>query len=211
MKKEEVLHIDLTHLIENAMDVFPGGWSLELENIKSVAVDGFANSVVTMSMHVGTHMDGPAHMIDGGKSLYEFGVERFFGYCDIVDASSNQGVIGVEVLTQLPKLKSKFLLIRTDHSLRFGKPSYYGDYPVLSEELAHRIVELGYELIGLDTPSPDVEPYSIHQILLSKNILIVENLRKLALIPANKQVFLSALPLKMKSDSSPIRAVVTVS
>ncbi len=203
-------YIDLTHLLENSIPVFPGDNSLILDPTHSVNEDGYANSRLSMGMHVGTHMDGAAHMIDGGRQLYEYEPERFFGYCDIVDATDNDGIISIDILEQLPEKKARMLLIKTDHSQHYTKDFYYEEYPVLSEELAHKIVELEYDLVGLDTPSPDKFPYGIHQILLGNDILIVENLKDIYKLSRNKDIFLTVLPLLVKADSAPVRVIAEV-
>jgi kynurenine formamidase len=65
-------------------------------------------------------------------------------------------------------------------------------------------------MIGLDSPSPDREPYTVHRILLEKEILIVENLASLEALEAVMGFEVWALPTKYDADSAPVRVVARV-
>jgi arylformamidase len=73
----------------------------------------------------------------------------------------------------------------------------------------------GFPLKGIGLDAISIDPitstdFAIHHILLSKEILIVENLNNLNAIPVDFFEFFS-MPLWIKSaDGSPVRAVAMI-
>ena len=66
------------------------------------------------------------------------------------------------------------------------------------------------KIIGLDSTSPDIEPYKIHYIVLGKGIPMVENLYNLAAL-AGKRFKCIIAPLNIQNaDSAPCRVIAIV-
>jgi kynurenine formamidase len=63
----------------------------------------------------------------------------------------------------------------------------------------------GVEILGLDTPSPDRPPFAIHKILLSHNILIIENLTNLQALSEVSEFEVLAAPPKIRCEAAPVR------
>lgn len=211
MNKNNAVHFaELSHLIKDKMPAFPGDKEASLTQSNTVEQDGFSNYKLTVGMHVGTHMDAPAHMVEGGKQLFEYSNSRFVGNADLID-SRGKREIDLELLEQLPEATSKILLICTSHSEKYGDSDYYHTYPELTEEFVKKVVELGYQIIGLDTPSPDYAQYLIHQLLFENDVLIIENLTNLKSVFGFDRIQIMALPLYVKTDSAPVRVVAKCS
>lgn len=60
--------IDLTHTIEENMPVYPGTEPPKIVEATTVEVEGFAEKLLTLFSHTGTHMDAPAHMLKRGPA-----------------------------------------------------------------------------------------------------------------------------------------------
>jgi len=73
-----------------------------------------------------------------------------------------------------------------DWSTEFGKDDYYQNYPEISPELAVKLGEVGVNIVGMDTPSPDRAAYQTHKILFKHDILIIENLINLGKLARQK-------------------------
>ena len=73
------MYIDLTHEFTASMPVFPGDVAPELIKTADVFKDGISDYQIKTGMHIGTHIDAPAHMLAGGKNLNEYPVVRFLG------------------------------------------------------------------------------------------------------------------------------------
>lgn len=202
-------YVDLTQTIVNAMPVFPGDALPQLQQSASLESDGTTNYVLTSSMHVGTHVDGPVHMIPRGKRLMDFPAETFFGRAVIIDARGKKE-ISEELLHGMGLERDAIVLVCTGWAEHFGKPNYYKEYPAVTEGFASALVAAGVKMFGSDSPSPDYPPFPVHKRLLSDNILIVENLTGVDKLVGASAVEVIVLPLKIAADSAPARAVARI-
>lgn len=202
-------HFDLTHTFTPNMPVYPGDPSPQLKQCAFLAKDGFNDFQISTGMHVGTHMDGPLHMLANGQPLYALPPERFFGKGRLIDAR-NQQTINATLLHDKQILKGDIILVMTGFYKKFGTPEYYKSYPEISEEFAQKMVDLGVSIVGIDTPSLDRAPFAIHKLLLSHEILIIENLTNLEHLLEAKNVNITALPAKFQTESAPVRVVANL-
>lgn len=200
--------IDLTHPFTNAMPVFPGDSPARLE--KSLDTE---NNIVhfhlSSGMHVGTHMDGPLHMVPRGKKLSEINPDRFVANGHVIDARGSKE-IGAVFLEKHRISPGDCVLIYTGFDKKFGEPSFYDSYPVLSEDFARRLVSAKIKFVGMDTPSPDRAPYTVHRILLEEEILIIEGLANLSELLSIKKFEIIALPAKFEAEAAPVRVVAVI-
>ena len=205
--------IDLTHTIHTGMPVFPGDESPDLRRTHFVNRDGFAQTVMTMSSHTGTHLDCAAHFFADAPGLDWLGPDNFTGWAVVVDLTSLPDPrIDQSDLAHLADIEGlDFVLLRTGWDRHWKTDQYYqGAFPVLTETGARFLGGLGLKGVGLDTPSPDpVRSHELpaHHILFDHGLVIVENLTNLGDLPPQDFVF-SCLPLRlMDGDGSPVRAV----
>jgi kynurenine formamidase len=78
---------------------------------------------------------------------------------------------------------------------------------MISKDFARKLVEKEVSIIGLDSYTPDDEPYDVHKILLKEDILIVENLTNLDKL-VGKRFNCYIAPLKIEnSDGAPCRVI----
>jgi arylformamidase len=71
--------IDLSVPLNEQTPVYPGDPSTQIKPAGDLAKDGFCDHYVSIGTHVGTHIDAPMHMLEGGRSLDEVSVARFVG------------------------------------------------------------------------------------------------------------------------------------
>jgi kynurenine formamidase len=205
--------IDLTQFIAPDMPVYPGTEGPKLVDATSIAKDGFAEKLLCMYSHTGTHIDAPGHMIPGAQTLDRFQVDKFIGRAVVIDVPKvPDACIGLRLLeAQADRLKgSDFVLFHTGWDAKWGQESYFHDFPVLSGEAARWLCTLGIKGLGFDCISVDPvgsTDMNIHKILLGAGLVIVENLCNLATLHGAAFTF-SCLPLRIQdSDGSPVRAV----
>lgn len=229
------MFIDLTHTLVSGMPVYPGDSIPEVAQSAWVEKDGFTHYDIKAGVHAGTHMDGPVHMVVGGRKLCDFPPERFITPAKLLDIPSashattplekgGQGgfQISKEHLEKVSLQHGDTLIIRSGFSERFDDPTYFTDYPVLTEDAARYLVEKKVGMIGIDWPSPDREPFAVHRILLGAEILIIENLTNLKelaklVLPLPRgggersetegSFIIYALPMKVDADSAPVRVI----
>ena len=171
-------------------------------------------SELRVGSHTGTHIDAASHFIPGGKSIDQYFPERFILPGIIIplpDLSNDQSIEPHMLEEYLPHVRQGgAVLIQTKWD-RFWKMPQYEQHPYLSENATKALIETGGSLIGIDALNVDStlqETRHVHQLLLSRDILIVENLTGLSqLQPATIYQF-SFLPLLISgSDGAPVRAV----
>ena len=204
---------DLTHPIENGMPVYPGDPGPEITTAPSVPAP-WRVSELRFGSHTGTHMDAPAHYFRGGKTIDQYPPERLAlpGLVLAVNGLADGGTLSWEMLAgQAAKLpEGGAAIIRTGWGQFWGTDRYWR-YPTLSAEAARGLAAAKVSLIGLDLPSADPlvhTPPLIHEIILEKDILLVENLAHLDQLQPGIVYPFAFLPLLLAGlDGSPVRAM----
>ena len=206
--------IDLSHVIEPGMPVYPGTQGPVFEAVSTIAQDHFAEKRLTMFTHIGTHMDAPAHILPDAPTLDQLPVDRFVGRAVVVDARGNMPgrELSLSLFTgQKERLEgAEFILLRTGWEALWGKNAYFGGYPSLSEEAATWLAGRGLKGLGADFISFDSgATLRNHRILLAAPMVLVENVTNLGALDAISDGFTFAcLPLPLAgADGSPVRAV----
>jgi kynurenine formamidase len=209
--------IDLTRLCNSGMTVYPGTPCPEFNPVSNIASDGYAEHLISMVSHTGTHIDAPCHVLENAKSLDQFAVDKFTGLAMVIDCRGNEE-ISREFLLKFEKVISgiDFILFYTGWQFKWETEQYFTDCPTLTAEAAKWLTGFHLKGIGFDSFSVDsvvstqaVAPETLpnHHILLAREILLIENLTNLDLLPADRFSF-HCFPLKIEhADGSPVRAV----
>ncbi|MEM9885738.1 MAG: cyclase family protein [Bacteroidota bacterium] len=183
---------------------------------RTIAKNGWNARMLHIYSHAGTHMDAPSHFEVADTTIDQFSPHQLMGKAHLVH-------IPIKASRQLLKIDDlgavvhqfeagDSLLLRTDWSQFLGQQKYRDELPRISEELAQWCVEKQVKMLGVEPPSVadvnDLEEVTrIHHILLKGEVIIVEGLTHLDKIQ-QKQVFLIALPLKIKQgDGAPARVI----
>ncbi len=209
--------IDLTHLLNENISVYPDTVGPKFEFINTVEEHGFAELLATMVLHSGTHIDAPSHILQNTKSLDQFPLEKFCGPA-IVISVLNKNEIDVEFLEQFEEQIKQvdFILFYTGWQHKWKTKNYFDDCPTLTIEAAQWLTKFKLNGIGLDAFSVDKiisadvvtqETLPNHYILLENEIILIENLTNLDKLPAEIFTF-QCLPLNIEAaDGSPVRAI----
>ncbi|MCP3900405.1 MAG: cyclase family protein, partial [Desulfobacteraceae bacterium] len=131
---------DLSHTVSPDMPVYPGTEQPIFITGCSIDEIGFIEKKITMYSHTGTHVDAPAHLIKGAKTLDMLPIEHFHGPALLLNFENDKSkTINVSSLEPYEKEIEKidFLLIHTGWSKYWGTEKYFSDYTVLSLEAAN--------------------------------------------------------------------------
>jgi len=200
-------YIDLSHTFIDNMPVFPGDPTTSLKQITTIANNGYTDHQLSTVMHVGTHMDAPLHMIEKGKYMDEYSPEKFVGPGVLVNVYK-KSVIDVDALHGVTLQNGSIVLLYTGMSEVFGTQNYNTDYPKITEGFAQTLVDKGVSIVGMDMLNPDKEEsFPIHKILLSKDVLIIENLTHLNALSGVKNFEVFAFPIKLHAEAASVRVI----
>ena len=170
-----------------------------------------------MAGHQSTHTDAPYHMNNDGCTLDDIPLNRYMGWCKVLDFTEKQ--LGDHFYPQDFQESGvepgDRILLHTGWDKYvdpFDEMYFSLDHPHFSSEAIDWVLENRLELIGMDTPSTDPYLEDHPKIFRERDnfpiiLELMTNLDKIV----GKQVYLLAIPLKMKEgDGSPVRAVAFV-
>ncbi|MFB9328489.1 cyclase family protein [Paenibacillus aurantiacus] len=201
--------IDLTHLVEHGLPVYPGDAETTLVHDRQLHRDHYNNHLLTINMHAGTHMDGPMHLTDSTTYLNDYPVDRFVGKGCLIDAAFEREIdYRPEYEALIPE--ESIVVVHTGHGRLFGKPGYFEEYPVLTVPFAQLLARKRVKIVGLDTPSPDRYPFEVHRSLFANDVLILENLANVEKLVGAAAFEITALPLRIRADSSIARVIARI-
>ena len=209
--------VDLTQTISQKLPSFPDSPTPQFLNWSDLDTDGYNLELIFMSSHTGTHIDAPSHFAKNGKTIDEIPVTKLINntLCIKLLKDHSGCLITKKDLIAFEKkngLIPKFgaIVFYTGWQKNLHRKNYFTNNPGLSASAAQYLVSKQINLVGIDSPSIDVgidQNFPVHQIFSKNNILIVENLMNLQLIPTI-EFSLVVLPLKLANASgSPVRAI----
>ena len=208
-KSNDSNFIDLSHKIENLMPTYPSDPEVLFTREKQINSDNTLLHNFSMGTHTGSHLDVPAHIIEGGKTLDKFSLENFTGRS--IKISFNE-------IDDIDDLKFFFdiILYDTGWSKKINNPNiFYGsDRPVIPNQLIDKCINNNIKAFGCDLPSVDKSGSinkPIHNTLLNQDIIIYESLNNLDKLPILTPFDFFGFPLPLDGlDGCPVRAVARV-
>jgi kynurenine formamidase len=199
-----------TQVIDLTLTAYHGMRGVEILPNTSLAQEGFNTTRLNLYSHAGTHADAPRHFLDDGKTLDQVDLNKCVGPALVIDVSHKEP----HSLITVADLGDRADQIEPGARVLLANGWDQHADPRISRALAHWLVGRGVWLIGMEMPSvaslqDRQELTEVHQILLRGELVIVECLTNLRLLPP--EVFLIALPLKIQGgDGSPVRAAAIV-
>lgn len=215
--------IDLSHTIYDGLVTFKGlpapvicdFLSREASRKNYEGGTEFQIGRIEMVSNTGTYIDCPFHRYANGKDLSETALERFVDLPAVVVRVPHRQRIEVRDSDFASvDFKGKAVLVHTGWSEHWSTPVYFDNHSFLTAAAAELLRDRGAVLVGIDshniddTRSRNSRP--VHTTLLGKEILIVEHLRGLELLPQSGVTF-SAAPPKFKGVGTfPVRAYARI-
>lgn len=206
-------YYELSVNISEELVAFPGDPLYQNEQVCSLAEGShFHLSKIHLGNHTGTHIDFPSHVISGGKTSSDFPIEKLIGYGLIIDVPDKETSITKSFLEDQPILKNDFVFFKTKNS-KISKISPFTDkYVYIEPEAAEELLKKGVKIVGIDYISVDkyeAEDLPVHKSLLSKDVLIVENL-ELNEVPVGRcKIYI--MPIKINDmDGLPARIIAKI-
>lgn len=172
----------------------------------------FQIGLVTICTNTGTYIDVPSHRYADGHDLSGLDLSRVASVPGV--CLDRTGTTEIEIRPdELAGLEGHAVLVRTDHSLRFGTNAYFADHPHLSEASARALVEAGVACVGIDSLNIDGTSNMsrpVHSVLLGAEIPIIEHLTGLAQLPGSGFTFTAVPPKIVGAGTFTVRAFATL-
>ena len=219
-QKSNSLFIDLSHTIENGLVTYKGLPApvicdyLSREDSKKFYEAGteFQIGKIEMVTNTGTYIDCPFHRFAQGKDMSEVGLEHFADLDGIVIRVPFKETLAVTPAhLEGYEIRNRAVLIHTGWGdACWNTENYYENHPYLTREAAEYLRDCQVKLTGIDSHNIDNttgKSRPVHTTLLGADILIVEHLCNLYLLPQEGFLF-SAIPPKFKGVGTfPVRAM----
>jgi len=201
---------DITRTLSPQTHPWPGDTAYSLHNVLQRSNGDSVNlTTLTLSAHMGTHADAYFHYADDGAFAAAMSLEHYMGRARVVTVDKRDGALSVDDLAGIDLEGGERLLIHS-HVSDLPDDVWPQTIPYLSVGLIERLAQLGYKLIGLDSPSVDAfdsKDLPCHHALRRHRMVNLEHLM-LRHVP-DGDYELIALPLKLDlACASPVRAVL---
>jgi len=206
--------IDITPAITPDIAVWPGDTPVsrevlcELEKGATITL-----STLRATVHLGAHADGANHYGARAASIDAMPLARYLGPCHVIEATVARATGGTRVRASdlrfdLAAIRHPRVLLRTGTFPDFTR--WNSDFAGLDPALVDLLADRGVTLIGIDTPSVDVQESKdlpAHARFLARDVSILEGLRLAHVAPTEYELIALPLPL-VGFDASPVRAVL---
>src|ERR1700752_4074630 len=206
---------DVTVPVSNELPTWPSDPGVEITAWRSFSAgDGVNVSLLNLGAHTGTHVDAPAHFIEGAAKVESLSLDALIGEALVIEVPEEFHAIDEEFVQQHYVPGTERLLFKTRNSAFWSEtnPQFHTDFTYLDLPTASWLAEQGIKLVGIDYLS--IEKYTsvrhdTHLALLSRGVVILEGLNLTGI--AAGQYELICLPLRLRSnkgDGAPARVVL---
>ena len=204
---------DVTVPICSGMPIYEGDPPAKIEAASSLAKGDSANvSFLQLGAHTGTHVDAPAHFIEGAARIDSLPLDTLIGPARVVRIPDDRTEIDPNFIAGCELDGVERLLFHTRNSSLWSGEGFRKDFTHLLPEAADMLVNRGLKLVGTDYLS--IEKFHsghhrTHLALLARGVVIVEGLN-LSGIPAGDYELI-CLPLRIAEgagDGAPARVIL---
>ena len=214
--------VDLTHVLRPDMPFWPGTAPFEIERLADYD-QGYRMHRFTLWENIGTHIDAPAHFVEGQRSVNELGVNDLIVPVAIIDAREQAArdpdyQLSVEDVLSWEERNGRIqpgslVVMNTGWHKKFHDPEAYINqdeagvlhFPGFSVAAAQVLVERDVAGIGIDTLSLDPGNdlgFPVHTIMLGAGKFQVENMNNLDALPAAGAIaVIGVLPVEDASQA----------
>jgi len=198
--------IDISVPVRPGMHVWEGDPPFRIDQVATVAGDGYNATRLDLGTHTGTHIDAPLHFVDGGATVDSIRLETLVGPCHVVDATAVEGQLDAAAVAGLglPPVTER-LLFKTRNGALWDRESFASDWVAFTGDGAEALLALDVRLAGIDYLTIGDE--DAHHVLLGAGVVPLEGLDLRDVEPGPYTLF--CLPLKVVgTEGAPARALL---
>lgn len=216
--------VDLTHSLLPTIPSWDGDCGFRLDVTTDYKdcppPDLFRVQNITTRAGMGTHIDAPAHCIEGGKTIDTLTLKDLVAPCVVIKAKgavTDDYILDAAAILDFERehgiiQPNSFVIAATGWSRFWNEPEKYRNqlhFPSVDDSAAALLVERNVVGLGIDTLSPDAggKAFPVHRRILGAGKYLVENVVNAELLPATgSTVFV--LPMKVfEGTEAPVRLV----
>ncbi|MDT5157115.1 MAG: arylformamidase [Acidobacteriota bacterium] len=194
---------------------YPGDPDIEVSAWTSISRGDPANvSMLKFGAHTGTHVDAPAHFIEGAPGLTSLPLEAFLGEARVIEIPADALAVEESHVREAALRGASRVLFKTRNSGFWKNPRghFREDFTYITHGAARSLVGAGVRLVGFDYLSVEKFgslDFETHLTLLSGGVIILEGLDLRGIRPGTYELI--CLPLNIAAgsgDGAPARAVL---
>lgn len=194
---------------------YPGDPGIEIESWAALSRGDAANvSMLHFGAHTATHIDAPAHFIEGAGTIPTLSLDALIGQARVVEIDADVRAIDARTLPLDQLDGATRVLFKTRNSAFWDDfdGQFREDFTYIEPDAARLLVERGVRLVGIDYLSVEKfksVDFQTHLAFLSRGVVVLEGLDLRA---ARAGLYeLICLPLRIvggSGDGAPARAVL---
>lgn len=219
--------VSLSHSLSPESPVWPDRAPFQIAITTTVAADGFYANTLTYHEHVGTHVDAPAHFVDGGLTVDGIRPERLVAPLVVLDvtaqaAADEDYAVSVDDILAWesehgPLPDGAFVAFTSGWDARFSDPEAFVNldvqgvqhYPGFHPETAAFLVEQR-TIVGIGTDTLSQDPgnstdFGTHVTILGAGLYGVEAVANLGDVPASGATVIVGAPNHVGGSGGPAR------
>lgn len=201
---------DLSLPIGPSLVTWPGDPKPRLTFVERVSDGRGANvSELCLGSHTGTHVDAPAHFVDGAQTIDAVPLDVLIGPARLLDMTG-RGSIARSGLASANLSGVTRVLFKTDNSRLWRDSAFHEKFTYIEPDAAAFLASLGVKLVGVDYLSvekPHTGTHPTHHALLDNGVIAIEGL-DLSAVPQGDYELI-CLPLKVAgAEAAPARVIL---
>jgi kynurenine formamidase len=224
--------VDLSHEFREDFPAFPGAPATSRRTEVTIPANGFYGQVWTIWEHICTHMDVPAHFIEGGRTSPELPIDELVAPVVVVDISRRVAgepdtVVTPDDLMRFERRHGRIprdavVAMYSGWETRAGSVEAYQNmdatgtmrFPGFGKDAVDWLLErrrirgIGVDTMSLDNGSSST--FDVHLTVLGADHYGVENLRNLKQLPARGATLLLGLIPWREGSGGACRAFASV-
>lgn len=200
---------DISTPLRPRMPIWDDGPAPKLDPVTHIE-RGDPSTVTCFSMgsHTGTHIDAPAHFVQGGATIDQLPPEVLVGPALVVEHAGGGHITEADLTSLGVNGSHDRVLFKTSNQRLWADPAFRRDFVALAPDAGRRLIELGVRLVAIDYLS--IEAYEaadceVHRALLEDGMVVLEGVDLRAVSPG--EYLLVCAPLKLEgAEGAPTRA-----
>ncbi len=200
---------DISIELRPGLPVWPGDPGFKRALYASFEKAGYDVSMITMGSHTGSHVDAPAHFIEGGATVDMLPLDILVGKAAVLELGVEKEITRSDLET-LDFGGNIRVLFKTRNSSLWELGEFTPDFVSFAPGAAQYLVDKGIKLVGIDYLSVggfyEGGEY-VHRIFLGNGVVVVESVNLSDVPPGIYE--LMCLPLRIiGGEGAPARVLL---